>query len=302
MELFLILVAFAIFAVYSSAKDHETWKSVAQDVDLTYTNPWLEGKKLRGARRGFDIAIDEITENKHTKVQVEVRSVDPGFTLGRDSAFQRMLKPDIETGDQLFDERTRIEGDPDWALALLGPEARRLAEIVISGWNGQLKGERSRRLVRRHPAHAIPSRHPPRSRSTTPPTGISRVAESAHGKSLSRSVPPRSAPGLSPARCLVRVQRRDPRDRRDIARLLVRRSQSRSESAAREVELGTKRSCRRGARRARDRRMERFVGPPVGARSARRVPVSTDRHCGACARSWSHWMHPQWSERQPSTA
>ncbi|MEM8932993.1 MAG: hypothetical protein AAGE94_17540, partial [Acidobacteriota bacterium] len=146
MQLFLmfgvlaLITAFALLVVFSSMRGRRTWKSVAADLGLTYTPSLMAGKKLQGRHRGFDIRIEEVSEGNHgKKLMIQVSGVDPGFTLGRDSALLRMIKPDIETGDQLFDQRTRIEGDADWALALLGDEARRLTEIVVSGWNGELK-------------------------------------------------------------------------------------------------------------------------------------------------------------------
>ena len=116
------------------------WKSAAADLGLRFSSPLLGGRSLQGSLRGYAVLIQEKSQGRNRRIVAEVHGVDPGFTLGRDSAFLRMIKPDIETGDQVFDERTRIEGSSDLALAMLGNEARRLTEIVVSGADGEVKG------------------------------------------------------------------------------------------------------------------------------------------------------------------
>ena len=136
------LVIFGIAAAISymfRQMGHGAWKQVASDLDLEFSSGLLSSRRLQGRLRGYGVQIEEKSENKSHRIVAEVFGVDPGFTLGRDSAFLRMVKPDIETGDQVFDERTRIEGDEDRALAVLGDEARRLTEIVVSGSGGEVK-------------------------------------------------------------------------------------------------------------------------------------------------------------------
>ena len=137
----ILIVGFVLAATaYSWFHGNQAWKEVAEQVDLIHSSSMGVGKKLHGHLRGFDVQVEQVSDNnKGQQILAKVHAVNPTFTLGRDSAFQRMIKPDIETGDQLFDERTRIEGDPDWALALLGPDARRLTEIMVTGWDGALK-------------------------------------------------------------------------------------------------------------------------------------------------------------------
>lgn len=118
---------------------HGTWKSVGAEMGLEFSNKWMGSRTLQGRLRGFGVQISEKSDGQAQRIMAEVFGVNPGFTLGRDSAFQRMVKPDIETGDQVFDERTRIEGDEDRALAVLGDEARRLTEIVVTGAEGEVK-------------------------------------------------------------------------------------------------------------------------------------------------------------------
>ena len=140
MELLIYGIVLFGFA-YSWLSDKNSWKELADELDLVDTSSVFGNKKLQGHLRGFDVSVEAVSENNRIKkILLKVADVNRTFTLGRDSAFQRMIKPDIETGDQLFDERTRIEGDEDWALALLGHDARRLLEMMVTGWDGELQG------------------------------------------------------------------------------------------------------------------------------------------------------------------
>lgn len=136
------LVVIGVIAAISIAFHqfgHQKWKVMAADLGLDFSAKLMGSRMLQGRLRGFGVQITEKSGGKSHRIVAEVHGVDPGFTLGKDSAFLRMTKPDIETGDQVFDERTRIEGDEDRALAVLGDEARRLTEIVVSGVDGGVK-------------------------------------------------------------------------------------------------------------------------------------------------------------------
>ena len=140
-ELFIIGAITAASFVFHQF-GHGKWKRIAADMDLEFSAKFMGSRMLRGRVRGFAVQIEEKSEGKGHRIIAEIHGVDPGFTLGKDSAFLRMIKPDIETGDQVFDERTRIEGDDDRALAVLGDDARRLVEIVVSGADGEVKSRK----------------------------------------------------------------------------------------------------------------------------------------------------------------
>ena len=136
----LLIFGVVVSGVIARMVGKSSWQSVGVQLDLVYLDRFSNGRRLLGRLRGFEVEVEEAKDARgHNKTIVaRVQGVDPGFTLGKDNAVFRVIKPDIETGDQLFDERTRIEGDADRALAVLGDRERRLAEILISGLGGEV--------------------------------------------------------------------------------------------------------------------------------------------------------------------
>ncbi|MEO1367291.1 MAG: HEAT repeat domain-containing protein, partial [Acidobacteriota bacterium] len=92
---------------------------------------------LRGHFEGWQV---ELYESKG--ICVVIYGVDPGFTIGRDSLRQQLAKPDILTGDRVFDERIRIEGDRTLALATLRDYVRRTVESLVLDFDGVVEDDR----------------------------------------------------------------------------------------------------------------------------------------------------------------
>ena len=109
-----------------------TWSKIGKGIGLSLDSPRLLPPKLRGSRRDLEVVVS----GANPGVSIEVRDVDPWFTLGRDSAMARSIKPDIETGDPDFDELIRVEGDRDFALGLLDYETRQAVERVVLDYEG----------------------------------------------------------------------------------------------------------------------------------------------------------------------
>ncbi|MDA8016330.1 MAG: HEAT repeat domain-containing protein [Thermoanaerobaculia bacterium] len=153
-----LLIGAAATAVAAAAQmfTKGKWKAVASDLGLELSSSFFSGQRIQGRLRDFGVEIRQTSDESGTgRIVIEVDGVDPGFTLGRDNALIRMMKTDIQTGDQLFDQRTRIEGNEACALALLGHEARRLTDIVVSKSKGKLaerKLQASVAEVRKAPA------------------------------------------------------------------------------------------------------------------------------------------------------
>lgn len=125
----MIIAAFMAGGAVVSALQRQVWIDIGTELGLhAELGTVLIGEnRLSGRLRDFEVAVFP-----HDKAMgIDVFPVDPGFTLGRDSAMARMIKPDIETGSASFDDQIRIEGDSNSALALLGKEARRLTLIVV---------------------------------------------------------------------------------------------------------------------------------------------------------------------------
>ena len=120
MEIVIVALMLIIgVAAYSESQEASferqrgpSWGTVGRDLGLFSTNTPSGAKKLYGFIRGFGVEIEQVTDNDNRtqSLSVKVGGVDSGFSLGRESSYRRMLEPDIETGDQIFDERTRIEG------------------------------------------------------------------------------------------------------------------------------------------------------------------------------------------------
>lgn len=112
------------------------WGAAGSRARLTLDTPRLTPPRLRGVRRGFSVVVSGSTP------LVQVLDVDPGFTLGRDSAMARSIKPDIETGDAEFDEIIRVEGDRDFALGLLPADTRRHVVDLVGAEGVEVEGGR----------------------------------------------------------------------------------------------------------------------------------------------------------------
>ena len=103
------------------------WSAIGEQVKLQLDSPPLTPPRLRGVRRGLAVVV------RGSPPVVMVQGVDPGFTLGRDSAMARSIKPDIEIGHAGFDEMIRVEGDRDLALAILHSGTRQQILGITEG-------------------------------------------------------------------------------------------------------------------------------------------------------------------------
>ena len=107
------------------------WILVAEGEGL-----WLDRvasrPQLSGQVRGVDLTVVKVKGG----VAVRISGVNPWFSLRRRGVLARRTSSDVETGDAEFDDRVRIEGDRDFAMALLDEGARRLALEVVHGFGG----------------------------------------------------------------------------------------------------------------------------------------------------------------------
>ncbi|MEO1086649.1 MAG: HEAT repeat domain-containing protein, partial [Acidobacteriota bacterium] len=144
-------------ALLAKARDHSFWAEESTELGLALSGPVVGRKKLHGRLRGFDVVIEDTRESsKQRRVRVEIRGVDPGFTLAPRSALTRIKsrgaerktrragQPKPETGDEAFDERIRIDGDAVLARAMLGPEVRQLVYRLL----GEVKGDLQNGTIR----------------------------------------------------------------------------------------------------------------------------------------------------------
>ncbi|MDA8016332.1 MAG: HEAT repeat domain-containing protein [Thermoanaerobaculia bacterium] len=110
------------------------WSRISGRLGLSLDTPKLLPPRLRGQCRDFEVVVFQ----SKSGVSIEIREVGRWFTLGRDSAKARSVKPDIETGDLEFDEFVRVEGDRGFALGLLDHETRRAAKRVVAKYGGSV--------------------------------------------------------------------------------------------------------------------------------------------------------------------
>lgn len=104
------------------------WKKAALRLGLEFQSRFiLATPLLRGQLREFEVEV--FPQGK--AICIEVHGVDPGFSLGRESAMSRLITSDLETGDSDFDHKIRIAGDADLALAVLGHETRSLVGRLV---------------------------------------------------------------------------------------------------------------------------------------------------------------------------
>lgn len=128
-------VAAVAFLSALNQRSHTGWQAIALRTGLEVAAFPPMAPELRGQVRGFPVVVVQ-TQNR---IAVRIPEVDPWFTLGRDNAVTRMIKPDIETGDPEFDDLIRIEGDRDFALGLLNQEARRAVVEVVTELDGKVE-------------------------------------------------------------------------------------------------------------------------------------------------------------------
>ncbi|MEM8994752.1 MAG: HEAT repeat domain-containing protein [Acidobacteriota bacterium] len=125
-----VLVITALFLGFN--RRTPSWTSLGGRLGLESSSTGL-----RGHFEGWQV---ELYESKG--ICVVVYGVDPGFTIGRDSLRQQLVKPDILTGDRVFDERIRIEGDRTLALASLRDYVRRMVESLVIDFDGVVEDGR----------------------------------------------------------------------------------------------------------------------------------------------------------------
>lgn len=135
----LIVGAVMVGIAVSTFSTHRDWARVAKQVGFEPPAFPAVSRRMRGTQRGFQVEIAHKSDDSQSRLVLEIQGIDPGFTLGRDSAMARLIKPDIEIGERIFDDLVRVQGDPDLARAVLGNEARRLARHVITGAAGRLQ-------------------------------------------------------------------------------------------------------------------------------------------------------------------
>ena len=133
-----VVVAALVGRHLSSKRD---WQAVAIELGLEFTSSVLQGFRIRGHLRGFEVEILKANDNGEARAVIHVHGVFPGFTLARETVQNRLSAPDIQIGDPVLDDHLRISGDADRALAVLGPEARRLVESLVMEGGGRLSGQ-----------------------------------------------------------------------------------------------------------------------------------------------------------------
>lgn len=111
------------------------WSAAGSRAGLELDSPRLTPPRLRGTQGGFSVVVSGSTPH------IQILDVDPGFTLGRDSALARSIKPDIEIGEAEFDETIRVEGDRDFALGLLPAGTRRNVVDLVGAEGVEVKGD-----------------------------------------------------------------------------------------------------------------------------------------------------------------
>lgn len=141
----LSMLGLAIAGLWGASKmSSAPWKRVARFLGLEFHQSFLlASPRLRGTLRGFEVEVFQYDK----AIGLDVRGVDPGFTLERDSILAQMISPDIETGDADFDGRTRIKGDVDRALALLDHETRQAVDRLVERDDDKIGSERIRKKV-----------------------------------------------------------------------------------------------------------------------------------------------------------
>ncbi|MEO1083379.1 MAG: hypothetical protein AAFY88_03985 [Acidobacteriota bacterium] len=196
-----------------------------------------------GLRGDFDGWSVELYESKG--ICVVIYGVDPGFTIGRDSLRQQLAKPDILTGDRVFDERIRIEGDRTLALAALRDYVRQMVESLVLDFDGVVEG--GRLMARVSSFYNVEETLPRlvdlatnlrRPEPDKVPRALGRVAQ--HDASASvrlqalqqlAAIFPESSPALEAARVVTDAD--DPALRIEAASLMVHGSQEDQQRGAR---------------------------------------------------------------------
>lgn len=133
-----VVGAFLALIVGRSVMRNRDWRSVARELGLEPSRSMLGSRTLAGTFQGFTVRVKEISKDSKSRVQIEVHGVDPGFTLGRDGALARMFSPDMKVGDEIFDQKIRVQGDADRALAVLNDWNRWLIREIFNDDGGQL--------------------------------------------------------------------------------------------------------------------------------------------------------------------
>lgn len=122
-----------------------TWRALASDFGLP--GSVLPTRSLSGTvEEGFHVRVESTGKSA---IVVELRHVDPGFTLGKESLFSKLLAPDVLTGDSAFDDEIRVEGDEGQALAVLDGPTRRQVEWLVRQHGGTVRGGSLRLSVSR---------------------------------------------------------------------------------------------------------------------------------------------------------
>ena len=143
--LLVVAMAVALF-VAAASMSRERWQKAASRLGLEVQQDFLfSSPRLRGQLRGFDVEVFQYDK----AIGIDVHGVDPGFTIRRDSAIARMIRPDIETGDPEFDQRCRIEGDEDFVFAVLDYETRNAINLLVDRDDNKLSDRRMLDLAER---------------------------------------------------------------------------------------------------------------------------------------------------------
>ena len=109
------------------------WIHVAEEEGLWFDRV-VSWPQMSGQVHGVDVTA--IKAKGGVAVQIPV---DPWFTLRRRTTMIGRNAAEFEIGDGPFDERIQVEGDREFALALLDEETRRQALEVVAGFGASVE-------------------------------------------------------------------------------------------------------------------------------------------------------------------
>ena len=135
-----------ILAAVENRRD--AWREHAMELDLHYRSVFPMIGRLVGELDGFEVEIFKSRSGKRSSIVIEVRPVDPGFSLRRHPAIATQAVRNVLVGETELDQRVLIEGDAALALAALDPEIRRTLDIVVVHGDGVVDDGMIRSTVR----------------------------------------------------------------------------------------------------------------------------------------------------------
>lgn len=139
----LIIMLFVVGVVIPASvrqrnKKREAFEAVARKRGLAYQQGgWFKADDVVGVIDGLDVHLDTYTTSQGksqthwTRVRVRVR-LPAGLKIGREHLLHKLAAADLQTGDPTFDDKVRIHGADDEALAVLDARTRSAVVDVLS--------------------------------------------------------------------------------------------------------------------------------------------------------------------------